>query len=94
MGAKWGGSRRPLSSPWVMINPPTSRVLTPQLLWCTCFCWPSLSRNWVPKACSGTGSGASHSCSGTCASAGHHSVQELDADCQQGVVWRTAAQEH
>ena len=31
-GATFGGSTRPLSSEWVMISPPMSRVLTPQLV--------------------------------------------------------------
>lgn len=35
MGARRGGRRRPASSPCVMMMPPTMRVLTPQLLWCT-----------------------------------------------------------
>ena len=32
VGASFGGRINPLSSPWVMTSPPTSRVLTPQLV--------------------------------------------------------------
>jgi hypothetical protein len=35
MGAMFGGRRRPLSSPCVMMMPPMSRVDAPQLDWCT-----------------------------------------------------------
>ncbi len=43
-GASAGGTRRPSSSPWVMISAPTIRVETPQLVvWASC--WPP-SRSW------------------------------------------------
>ena len=38
-----GGRRRPASSPWAMMAPPTMRVDMPQLLWCTNTCAPGTS---------------------------------------------------
>lgn len=50
MGARLGGSRSPASSPWAMMMPPTMRVLSPQLVWCTGCCWPSWSKKEMPNA--------------------------------------------
>mmetsp|Transcript_13233 Transcript_13233/g.43851 ORF Transcript_13233/g.43851 Transcript_13233/m.43851 type:complete len:320 (+) Transcript_13233:290-1249(+) len=49
-GAKAGGRRRPVSSPCVMMIPPISRVLTPQLDWCTYCFLPFSSRKVVSNA--------------------------------------------
>ncbi len=55
MGASFGGSTSPLSSECVMISPPISRVLTPQLVCHTYSSWPSLlwncTSNALPKFC-------------------------------------------
>mmetsp|Transcript_3579 Transcript_3579/g.14490 ORF Transcript_3579/g.14490 Transcript_3579/m.14490 type:complete len:300 (-) Transcript_3579:645-1544(-) len=50
VGAMEGGRRSPVSSPWVMMSPPTMRVETPHEVWYTWRCSPSSSRNCVPKA--------------------------------------------
>ena len=50
IGATFGGSRRPRSSPWVMMIAPISRVLTPQLVSCTYSSLPSLLWYWMSNA--------------------------------------------
>ena len=49
-GATLGGSMRPLSSPWVMITPPMSRVDTPHDVVQTCCTVLSRPWNWMSKA--------------------------------------------
>ena len=49
MGAKRGGSTRPLSSPWAMISAPIRRVETPQEVAHTYSCLPSLPVNCTSK---------------------------------------------
>ena len=54
-GAILGGSTRPLSSEWLMISPPMSRVLTPQLVCQTysssLFLFWNLTSKALPKFC-------------------------------------------
>ena len=50
IGAIFGGSRSPRSSPWVMMMAPISRVLTPQLVSWTYSSFPSLLWYWISNA--------------------------------------------